>query len=81
MLEMVESGIAKMVDSGDERKRSGEIWRRVAMTLKPWDLRALEAFNERPRLMNCSDGVGLSLGSSWITVEIATSARATDIAM
>lgn len=47
-LEKAESWIAKMVDSGEERKSSGEICRRAAKTLKPpRRRRAREALTER----------------------------------
>lgn len=43
---MAESLMAKIVEFGEDRKISGETWRRVAMMLKPDLLRALEAFKE-----------------------------------
>ena len=38
--------MAKIVEFGEERKISGEIWKRVAMVLNPDLLRALEAFKK-----------------------------------
>lgn len=38
-LEMIESGIAKMVVSGDEMNKSGEWWMRLAVKLNPFDRR------------------------------------------
>ncbi|TQD75899.1 hypothetical protein C1H46_038530 [Malus baccata] len=42
-LEMAESLMAKRVVVAEEKKSSGESWRRVAMTVKPARLRVLEA--------------------------------------
>ena len=47
--DMAESGMAKMVDSRDERKRSGEMWRRVEMKLNPLDRSNWEALDARSR--------------------------------
>lgn len=48
-LDMAESGMAKMVDSRDERKRSGEMWRRVEMKLNPLDRSNWVTFDTRSR--------------------------------
>lgn len=40
---MAESGMANTVVSGVDRKRSGEMWRKVAMKLNPFDRSSLEA--------------------------------------
>lgn len=75
-LEMAESLTAKRVAFAEEKKSSGETWRRVAMMLKPALLRVLEALSETMWLMGLVCEVS-SLASERSVMEIAMKAKIT----
>lgn len=72
--------MAKMVAFREERKSSGETRRRVAKTLKPASLRALEALTESSFVMGFRGG-NAPLEFECSVVEMAKKANITDTVM